>query len=130
MAEERSIATRALAIVGFGLLALAISVLAGGIWSTLLVTNLQSSPAVPWSVPVMAFLLWLMWSYLGGKGWPRSTSDSRRRYLRANRRSARTYLWAFVGGVLSVIALGCACTLVIDDKPSARKEVASLQCAC
>ena len=53
----------------------------------------------------MALLLWLMWSYLGGKGWPRSTSDARRRYLRANRRSARTYLWSFAAGVLSVVAL-------------------------
>jgi len=52
----------------------------------------------------MAFLLWLMWSYLGGKGWPRNTSDARRRCLRANRRSARTYLWAIVSGVLAVIA--------------------------
>jgi hypothetical protein len=105
MEEERSIATRALSIFGFGLLAFAITILMGGIWSALLVANLRSSPAVPWSVPVMAFLLWLMWNYLGGKGWPRSTSDARRRYLRANRRSARTYLWAFVAGVLSVIAL-------------------------
>src|SRR6516164_8501687 len=87
MEEERSIATRALSIFGFGLLALAITILMGGIWSALLVANLRSSPAVPWSVPVMAFLLWLMWNYLGGKGWPRSTSDARRRYLRANRRS-------------------------------------------
>jgi membrane protease YdiL (CAAX protease family) len=105
MAEERSIATRALATVGFGLLAFAISVLAGGIWSALLVTNLRSSPAVPWSVPVMAVLLWLMWSYLGGNGWPRRTSEARRRYLRAHRRSARTYLWSLAAGVLSVVAL-------------------------
>ena len=32
----------------------------GGFWSALLVANFRSSPAVPWSVPVMAFLLWLM----------------------------------------------------------------------
>ena len=97
MEEERSFATRTLNVVGFGLLAFAITILAGGIWSALLVTNLRSSPAVPWSVPAMALLLWLMWSYLGGKGWPESTSDGRRRYLRANRRSGPTYLWAFCG---------------------------------
>jgi hypothetical protein len=68
MEEERSFATGALSIIGFGLLAFAITILAGGIWSALLVTNLRSGPAVPWSVPVMALLLWLMWSYLGGKG--------------------------------------------------------------
>ena len=105
MEKEGSFATRALSIIGFGLLAFAITILAGGIWSALLVTNLQRSPAVPWSVSVMGLLLWLMWSYLGGKGWPQSTSDARRHYLRANRRSARTNLWSFAAGVLSVVAL-------------------------
>jgi membrane protease YdiL (CAAX protease family) len=103
--EERSLATRALSIIGFALFAFAIAILAGGVWSALLVTNLRSNPTVPWSVPVMALLLWLMWSYLGGKGWPQSTSNARRRYLRANRRSARTYLWSFAAGGLSVVAL-------------------------
>jgi membrane protease YdiL (CAAX protease family) len=105
MEEERYFATRTLNVVGFGLLAFAITIVAGGIWSALLVANLRSSPAVPWSVPAMALLLWLMWSYLGGRGWPRSTSEARRRCLRANRRSGRTYLWALVAGVLSVVAL-------------------------
>jgi membrane protease YdiL (CAAX protease family) len=105
MEKEGSFATRALSISGFGLLAFAITILAGGIWSALLVTNLQRSPEVPWSVPAMGLLLWLMWSYLGGKGWPQSTSDARRHYLRAKRRSARTYLWSFAAGVLSVVAL-------------------------
>lgn len=105
MEEERSVATRTLNTVGFGLLAFAITILAGGVWNALLVTNLRSSPAAPWSVPAMALLLWLAWSYLGGSGWPRRTSEARRRYLRANRRSGQTYLWALVAGILSVIAL-------------------------
>lgn len=105
MEKERSFSTRTLNVVGFGLLAFAITVLAGGIWSALLVTNLRSSPAVPWSVPAMALLLWQAWRYLGGSGWPRSTSEARRRYLRANRKSGQTYLWALVAGVLSVVAL-------------------------
>jgi hypothetical protein len=33
MEEERSFATRALSMIGFGLLAFGITVLAGGIWS-------------------------------------------------------------------------------------------------
>jgi len=105
MEEDRSVVTRTLKMVGFGLLAFAITTLAGGVWSVLLVTNLRSSPAVPWSVPTMALLLWLMWSYLGGSGWPRSTSEARRRYLRANRVDCRTYLWSWAAGVLSVVAL-------------------------
>jgi membrane protease YdiL (CAAX protease family) len=103
--EQRSFATRALSTIGFGFLAFAVTILAGGIWSALLIANLRSSPAVPWSVPVMALLLWLIWGYLGGKGWPRSTSDARRHHLRANRRSPRIYLWSFVAGVLTVVAL-------------------------
>jgi len=105
MEKDGSVATRTLKLAGFALLAFAITTFAGGIWSALLVTNLQSTPAVPWSVPVMAFLLWLAWSYLGGRGWPRSTSEARRRYLRANRKPARIYLWAWIAGVFSVIAL-------------------------
>ena len=105
MNAGRSFATRIFRIILFGLVALAITFLAGGIWTTLLVVNLQKSPTVPWSVPAMAVLLWLMWGYLGGNGWPRSTSAARRYYLRANRKSVETYLWSFVAGVLSVAAL-------------------------
>jgi membrane protease YdiL (CAAX protease family) len=105
MEGRRFFASRSWNVIGFGLLAFAIASLAGGIWSALLITNLRSSPTVPWSVPVMAFLLWLAWSYLGGRWWPRSTSEARRRYLRANRKSGQTYLWALVAGVLSVVAL-------------------------
>jgi len=68
MEKERSLGARDLRLIGFVLLALGITILAGGVWSALLVTNLRTSPAVPWSVPVMALLLWLMWRYLGGKG--------------------------------------------------------------
>ncbi len=100
-----SIATRTLRLMGFGLLAFAITTLAGGIWSALVITNLQSTPAMPWSVPVMAVLLWLGWSYLAGQGPPNGTSEARQHYLRANRKPARIYLWAWVAGGLAVIAL-------------------------
>ncbi len=128
MEAERSFATRTLKVVGFGLLAFAITTLAGGIWSVLLVTNLRSSPAVPWSVPAMALLLWLMWSYLGGRGWPCSTSEARRLYLRANRRSGWTYLWAWVAGVLSVVALAgywIVLLQLVKMPPNALSDVSS-----
>jgi membrane protease YdiL (CAAX protease family) len=105
MNSNRSFAARILKLVGFGLLAFAVTVVAGGLWSALLLINLHISPSVPWAVPVMAFLLWLIWSYLDGKGWPQKTSVARHRYLRANRRSARIVIWSLVAGVLSVIAL-------------------------
>lgn len=105
MNADRSLPVRVLRVVLFGLLAFAIAIFGGGIWSALLAANLQKSPSVPWSIPAMAFLLWLMWSYLGGKGWPASTSDARRHYLRANQKSGQTYLRAFLAGGFSVAAL-------------------------
>ena len=103
--KDLPVATRTIKVIGFGLLAFAITTLAGGVWSALLITNLQSTPGVPWSVPAMAILLWLAWSYLAGKGWPHSTSEARRRYLRADRKSARIHLWAATAGGFGVIAL-------------------------
>jgi len=91
-------------IIGFGLLAIVIAGVAGGLWTGLLVGNLKLSPKIPWAVPVMALLLWRMWRYLGGGGWPRSTSEARRRYLRANPASAPVYVWAFVAGAFADIA--------------------------
>src|SRR5262249_50285632 len=91
--------------IGAGLLGLAITSLAGGIWSGLLIANLVTSPAIPWAAVVMALLLWLMLQYLGGRWPPRSTSQERRRLLRANRSTGAVYGWAFVSGVLGIIAL-------------------------
>lgn len=105
MAAERSPAIRTLKLAGFGLLAFAITTLAGGIWSALLIVNLRTSPRVPWSVPAMGLVLWLAWSYLAGKGAPRSTSETRRLHLRANQKCAPTYLWAWTAGALSLVAL-------------------------
>jgi membrane protease YdiL (CAAX protease family) len=78
---------------------------AGGIWGVLYVSNLRISPAIPWSVPVMAFLLLLMWLYLSGRWWPRSTSQTRRRYLRANWVSLQAFGWAMLAGALGILAL-------------------------
>ena len=75
-------------------------------WSLLLVLNFRNrASAVPWSVAAMALVLWLMWRYLGGKGWPRSTSEKRRRLLRANPVPPKAFAFAFLSGVLAVIAL-------------------------
>lgn len=46
--------------------------------------NLQVMNFVPWSVVPGVLYLWIFWSYLKGKGPPRSTSESRRELLRAN----------------------------------------------
>lgn len=93
------------AVVWTGILAFALTVFTGGVWTALLISNIASSPAIPWAVVVMAFLLWLMWQYLGGKWRPQSTSEARRRYLRARPVSGQVSVWAFLAGALSIVAL-------------------------
>lgn len=93
------------AVVCSGAMAFVLAVGAGGIWTVLLTSNLATSPAIPWSVAVMVLLLWAMWQYLGGRWWPRSTSQARRRYLRARSLPGRVFAWAVVAGLLSTIAL-------------------------
>jgi membrane protease YdiL (CAAX protease family) len=89
----------------FAVMAIVLTAVTGGVWTALLSANLATSPAIPWSVAVMALLLWLLWRYLGGAGWPRSTADARRRYLRAKRTSGRVFAWAVVAGLLAIVAL-------------------------
>jgi membrane protease YdiL (CAAX protease family) len=87
------------------LFALALSMLAGGVWSALLVANLETNANLPWAVAVMAVLLWLMWQWLGGSWWPRSTSETRRRGLRARPVAGPAFAWALIAGGLSIIGL-------------------------
>ncbi len=100
-----SLSGRIPAVVWTGMLAFVLTVLAGGVWTVLLISNVATSPAIPWSVGVMAFLLWLMWQYLGGRWRPQSTSEARRSYLRARLVSGRVFAWAMVAGALSIVAL-------------------------
>jgi membrane protease YdiL (CAAX protease family) len=77
-----------------------------GVWSILLVLNFTRNPnAWPWSVVAMAAVLWLMWQYLGGHWWPRNTSETRRRCLRANPVSPRLLARSFAAGIMAVVAL-------------------------
>ncbi|HEV3254662.1 MAG TPA: type II CAAX endopeptidase family protein [Candidatus Acidoferrales bacterium] len=96
---------RLVAIAWSAILAFLILALGQGVWVALFTTNLKTSPKIPWAVVVMAVVLWAMWQYLGGKWWPRSTSEARHRYLRARRVSSRVFVWAMVAGVLSIVAL-------------------------
>lgn len=100
-----SLSSRIPAVVWSGALAFVLTVVAGGVWTVLLISNVATSPAIPWAVVVMALLLWLMWQYLGGKWGPRSTSRARHRYLRAKPVSGQVFVWALVAGLLSIVAL-------------------------
>lgn len=77
----------------------------GGIWNAVLASNLATSPAFPWSVALMALLLWVLWQHLGGRWWPQSTSLARRRLLRARSLPGNVFAWAVAAGVLSLLAL-------------------------
>ncbi len=87
------------------ILGIFIAMFGQGIWSAILVINLKTTPSIPWAVAVMLVLLWLMWQYLGGRWWPRSNSEARRRSLRANLVSRRVFAWAMLSGALSLVAL-------------------------
>ncbi len=100
-----ALSSRIPAVVWSGALAFVLTVVAGGVWTVLLISNVATSPAIPWAVVVMALLLWLMWQYLDGKWGPRSTSEARRRYLRAKPVSGQVFAWALVAGLLSIVAL-------------------------
>ena len=96
--------SRGAAVVWTGIFAFVLTVSAGAIWTVLLISNVATSPAIPWVVAVMALLLWLMWQYLGGTLRPRSTSEARRLYLRARLLSGQEFALALVAGVLSIVA--------------------------
>ncbi len=100
-----ALSSRIPAVVWAGALAFVLTVVAGGVWTVLLISNVATSPAIPWAVVVMALLLWLMWQYLGGKWGPQSTSEARRRYLRAKPLSGQVFTSALVAGLLSIVAL-------------------------
>jgi membrane protease YdiL (CAAX protease family) len=106
--EQRRIppmSKRILAVARATMLAFLILVCAQGIWGVLNTGNLMLSPAIPWSVPMMAVVLWLIWQYLSGKGWPSSTAQARRQLLRAKPVSRQVLAWTMLTGVLSTVAL-------------------------
>jgi membrane protease YdiL (CAAX protease family) len=105
MRSARSFPGKLLMVVWAAILSFLILGFGQGVWGALLVANLKTNPAIPWAVPVMAAVLWLMWKYLGGSWWPRSTSDARRLYLRARRVPGPVLNWSLLAGVLSIMAL-------------------------
>lgn len=91
--------------VGYGLLALFIIAGAGAVWAALIVSNLKATPSVPWCLPTLLLFLYLLWEYLGGKGWPQSTAIRRRHLRRANPVSAEAFAWTAVAGGFAITAL-------------------------
>ncbi len=101
----RSTLQKILELLWAVILAYFIALAGQGIWTGLLIVNLNSTPAIPWSIPIMAVVLWGIWRYLNGWGWPRRTAVLRHRDLRANSLSGEVLGWALLAGGLSVAAL-------------------------
>jgi len=80
-----------------GVLAYALTLLTGGIWSLLVTANLKITPSIPWSALVMGLLLWAIWHYFA--------SGHRKRLARANPISKNTLGIAFLAGIFSLTAL-------------------------
>jgi len=91
--------------LGYGLLTLIIIAVVGAIWSALILGSLKTTPSFPWCLPALLLILWLLWNYLGGKGWPQSTSEKRRHLRRANSVSRAAFGWTALTGALAITAL-------------------------
>ena len=92
-------------LLGFSLLALLLIGFAGLVWCALIYANMRVAYAVPWCLPALCAFLYLLWRYLRGEGWPRSTSRRRRELLRANPVPPAAYGWSAVAGLLAVLSL-------------------------
>ena len=92
-------------VASTGVLAFAMTVMAGGLWTALLVINLATSPNVPWAIVAMGVLLWLTWQYLGGHWGPRSTSQARRARRRAKSVTPAVFTAPPLAGGLAIEAL-------------------------
>ncbi len=78
----------------------------GGLMPDLfMVANLKFSPSIPWLLPATALWLWILWRYLNGEGWPRSTAESRRRDLRARPLSGTVWFWSLLAGGLAMVSV-------------------------
>jgi len=75
------------------------------IWALLVEANLKFYPNFPWSIVPATILLWFYWHWLRGKWWPQSTSEIRKRSLRANALSPDAWASAIFAGIVGLVAL-------------------------
>jgi hypothetical protein len=94
-----------MALTKSAIVAITITLAPQGVWSMLIVANLRTVPAIPWSVFVMTVLMVVGAQYLHGRWGPSSTGDARRQLLRATVVSREMFGWVWLAGALSMIAL-------------------------
>ncbi len=83
-------------VVGFLVFAIAGSVA----WTAIMVLV----PA-PWSIVLMAGVLWAYLKYFSGSWWPKSTAEARRLSFRDTRLSASVWKWSLVAAAFAVAVL-------------------------
>lgn len=71
-------------------------------WAWLSGANMRVLPSVPWGPLVMAAYLWLYWQYATGRGWPASTSPTRRECARVRSVDASVWPLAIVAGMVGL----------------------------
>jgi membrane protease YdiL (CAAX protease family) len=101
----RSLLRKIGSFLGFSLFALILIGGSSAIWGALVYANALTTPSIPWALPALVALLWLIWRYLSGRGWPAATSARRKQLLRANLVSARNLAWSLLAGLSAVVAL-------------------------
>jgi len=105
---------RALSTVAFCVIALLATLIIQSVWTGLVVANLRISPAIPWSVVVMAVVLWAVWRYFGGAWWPAGTQAARKEYRRTNPVRRPVFVWALIAGFLALCALIALWVLLVQ----------------
>lgn len=92
-------------IVFASLMSIAITIVGAGFWVVVAPLNLRWHPELPWAAAATTCWLLIMIFWLGGSGWPRSTSALRRHHLRFWR--PETGAWAG-DSLVTILGLGFA----------------------
>ena len=74
-------------------------------WALLASVNSKFYPEIPWSIVPNAIYLWFYWRYISGKGWPRSTSQFRKRNLRAKPVNAEIWGASIFAGIMGLVTM-------------------------
>jgi hypothetical protein len=59
----------------------------------------------PWSLVIMAGVLWIYWKYFSGSWWPKATAVTRSEYFRATKLSTGVWKWSLITALLVVAAI-------------------------
>lgn len=81
-------------------------------WYGAFLANAKYFPEVPWNVPAGLLYLWLVFGYLNGRGWPRSTAVSRNVAMRARGLSTQQWSWSLLYGLLCLVFLASIINVV------------------